>query len=101
MSRPADTAARSSMRAKPAVVNGDPRSETNMNGDAGASRWRRRNALISRPVKGCVLGVPFFALRTCKTQIIRHREDRPGSGPAGGAAPKAPCRLPLPAYHCE
>jgi hypothetical protein len=35
MSRRADTAARSSIRAKPAVVNGAPRSETNMNGDGG------------------------------------------------------------------
>ena len=57
MSRRADTAARSSIRAKPAVVNGEPRSETNMNGDAGASRWRRRRALISRPVWGWALGV--------------------------------------------
>jgi hypothetical protein len=66
MSRAADTAACSSIRAKPAVVNGAPRSDTNMNGEAGASRCRRRNALISRPVRGCVLGVPFFALRTCR-----------------------------------
>ena len=44
MSRPADSAARSSIRAKPAVVKGAPRSETNMNGDDGASRWRRRSS---------------------------------------------------------
>jgi hypothetical protein len=62
MSRPADAAARSSIRAKPAVVNGAPRSETNMNGDGGASRWKRRSVLISRPVRGWVLGVPTRAL---------------------------------------
>jgi len=58
MSRRAETAARSSIRAKPAVLNGAPRSETNMNGDGDASRRRRRSALISRPVRGWVLGVP-------------------------------------------
>jgi hypothetical protein len=35
--------ARSIMRAKPAVVNGAPRSELNTNGDLGScSRWSRR-----------------------------------------------------------
>jgi hypothetical protein len=38
MSRPADTAARSSIRAKPAVVDGAPRSERNMNGNGSDSK---------------------------------------------------------------
>jgi len=46
MSRPADTAARSSIRAKPAVVNGAPSSETNTNGDGGASRGHRMAELL-------------------------------------------------------
>jgi hypothetical protein len=59
-SRPAAAAARSIMRAKPAVVNGEPRSLTKIKGDAGLSRWSRRSARSSSPWIGWVLGVPFF-----------------------------------------
>jgi hypothetical protein len=38
--KPAVSPARSTMRAKPAVVNGEPRSDVNTNGDLGScSRW--------------------------------------------------------------
>ena len=47
------------MRAKPAVLNGAPRSEVNTNGDFGScSRWSRRSARNSSPRMGWVLGVP-------------------------------------------
>jgi hypothetical protein len=39
-------AARLSIRANPAVLNGAPRSETNMNGLVGASRCSRRSAQL-------------------------------------------------------
>jgi hypothetical protein len=46
--------ARSTMRANPAVVNGAPRSDVNMNGDLGScSRWSRRRARRMRA--GCAL----------------------------------------------
>jgi hypothetical protein len=48
-SRPALAEARSIMRAKPAVVNGDPRSLTKTKGEAGFSRWSRRKARSSSP----------------------------------------------------
>jgi hypothetical protein len=41
ISKPAPAAARSIIRAKPAVVNGEPRSLTKMGGEAGLSRCRR------------------------------------------------------------
>jgi hypothetical protein len=69
-SRPAPAAARSIMRAKPAVVNGEPRSLTNTKGDDGLSRWRRRRALISSPWIGWVLGVPFLTRRTWSTAPV-------------------------------
>jgi len=53
------------MRAKPPVVNGEPRSEVNTNGDLGAcSRRSRRRARSSSPRTGWVPGVPRFTLRT-------------------------------------
>jgi hypothetical protein len=52
------------MRAKPAVVNGDPRSLTNTKGEDGLSRWSRRSARSSSPWIGWVLGVPFLTQRT-------------------------------------
>jgi hypothetical protein len=57
-------AARSIIRAKPAVVNGDPRSLTNTKGEVSLSRCSRRRARISSPINGCVLGVPFLIRRT-------------------------------------
>jgi len=43
------------MRAKPAVVNGDPRSLVNTNGDLGScSRCSLRRARISSPTTGWV-----------------------------------------------
>jgi hypothetical protein len=48
-SRPALAAARSIIRAKPAVVNGDSRSLTKTNGDVSLSRWSRRRARSSSP----------------------------------------------------
>jgi hypothetical protein len=65
--RPAAPAARSIIRAKPAVVNGDPRSLTKTNGDVSLSRWSRRRARSSSPRRGWVLGVPFLTRRTCST----------------------------------
>jgi hypothetical protein len=60
---PAAAAARCISRAKPSPVNGAPRSLTNTNDDLGScSFWRRRNARISLPVSGCVLGVPCLRL---------------------------------------
>jgi hypothetical protein len=57
-------AARSIIRAKSAVMKGEPRSLTNTKGDVGASRCSRRSALSSSPWIGCVLGVPFLTRRT-------------------------------------
>jgi hypothetical protein len=51
-SRPPAPAARSSIRAKPAVVNGDPRSLTKTNGDVSLSRWSRRRARSPRDHEG-------------------------------------------------
>jgi hypothetical protein len=42
--RPAPAAARSIIRAKPGLVNGDPLSLTKTKGDVGLSRWSRRSA---------------------------------------------------------
>ena len=36
-------------------------------GLVGSSRRNRRKARISRPVRGCVLGVPALTLRTCRS----------------------------------
>jgi hypothetical protein len=66
-SRPTALAARSIIRAKPAVVNGDPRSLTKTKGGVGASRCSRRSARSSSPWIGGVLGVPFLTRRTCST----------------------------------
>ena len=57
---------------KAAVVNGEPRSDVNTNGDFGScSRCSRRRARISSPMMGCVAGVPFLALRTCRTAWLK------------------------------
>ena len=69
--RPAVTGARSSIRAKPAVENGAPRSETNTNGEAAASRCSLRKARISSPVIGWVAGVPPLTLRTCRLAKLK------------------------------
>src|SRR6516164_194796 len=45
----------------PAVVKGEPRSETNTKGDSIDSRLSRRRARNSTPDSGCVEGSPFFA----------------------------------------
>jgi DNA-directed RNA polymerase specialized sigma24 family protein len=45
-SKPAPAAARSIIRARPAAVNGDPRSLTKTKGDAGLSRSSRRAAQL-------------------------------------------------------
>jgi hypothetical protein len=64
--------ARSTMRAKPAVVNGAPRSDVKMKGDFGScSRWSRRRARNSSPRIGWVLGVPCLALRTCRVAALK------------------------------
>jgi hypothetical protein len=53
--------ARSTILAKPAVVNGAPPSDVNTNGLLGfCSRCKRRKARISSPMMGCVAGVPRF-----------------------------------------
>src|SRR5271170_5435837 len=36
-------------------------------GEGSLSRWSRRRARISSPIKGWVLGVPFLTRRTCST----------------------------------
>src|SRR6516164_6886662 len=61
ISKPAARAARSTMAWKPRFANGVPRSLTNTNGDTDpCSRCSRRRARSSRPVRGCVAGVPCF-----------------------------------------
>jgi hypothetical protein len=68
----ASTPTRSIIRAKPAVVNGDPRFEVNTNGDFGScSRCKRRSARISSPKIGCVLGVPCLTRRTCSVPVLK------------------------------
>jgi hypothetical protein len=69
--RRAETAARSTMRENPGAVSGAPRSETNTNGDMMLSRWWRRSARNSRPVRGWVLGVPFLRRRTCRLAVLK------------------------------
>ena len=57
--KPGSLPARSSSRAKPAVVKGEPRSLVNTNGDLGScSRCNLRRARISSPTTGWVAGVP-------------------------------------------
>jgi hypothetical protein len=64
--------ARSTMRAKPVVVNGAPRSDVKMNGAFGScSRWSRRRALDSSPRIEWVLGVPCLTLRTCRVAVLK------------------------------
>ena len=46
------------MREKPGVVRGAPRSDTNTKDDRALSRRCRRSSRSSRPVNGCVAGVP-------------------------------------------
>jgi hypothetical protein len=70
-SRPASAAALSIMRAKPAVVMGEPRSLTNTKGEAALSRRSRRRARSSSPWIGWVLGVPFLTRRTCSTAPLK------------------------------
>jgi hypothetical protein len=68
----ASTPARSTMRANPAVVNGDPRSEVNANGDFGScSRCSRRSIRNSSPRIGWVLGEPCLTLRTCRVAVAK------------------------------
>src|SRR6516162_5058172 len=56
------------------TVIGEPRSDTNRNGDlSSASRCRRRSARSSRPVRGCVAGVPFLARVTARLHDTRER----------------------------
>jgi hypothetical protein len=58
-------ARRSTMRAKPAVVNGEPRSEVNTKGDFGScSRCSRRSERNSSPRIGCVPGLPLCVPKT-------------------------------------
>ncbi len=53
--------ARSTGRAKPAVVKGEPRSDVNTKSDLGScSRCSRRRARSSSPMIGCVAGDPFL-----------------------------------------
>jgi hypothetical protein len=59
---------RSMILAKPDTLNGESRSETNINGDL-ASRFKARNALNSSPSSGCVLVCPFLAIRRLKFHI--------------------------------
>jgi hypothetical protein len=63
-SRPALAAVGLNMRAKPAVVNGEPRSLTKTKGDKGLSRWSRRSARNSSPW----LQEPFLTRRTRSTR---------------------------------
>src|SRR5580704_12776174 len=77
-SRPATTAARSIIRAKPAVVNADPRSLTKTNGDVSLSRWSRRRTRSSSPRRGWVLGVPFLTRRTCRVPAKQPRKQHNG-----------------------
>ena len=58
--------ARSIIRAKPAVVNSEPRSDVNF---GSCSRCSRRRARNSSPRIGCVLGVPCLTLRTCTLAV--------------------------------
>jgi hypothetical protein len=58
------TPARSTILAKPAVLNGAPLSDRKTNSDCGASRRNRRRARSSAPASGCVAGVPCFTRRT-------------------------------------
>jgi hypothetical protein len=76
----ASTPVRSTMRAKPAGVKGDPRSEVNTKGDFGScSRCNLRRARISSPTTGWVAGVPFFAHLAVSVDVIPD-----GAGPDQG-----------------
>ena len=64
--RPAASPARSKSLAKPPVVNGEPRSLVNTNGDLGScSRCSFLKARSSSPGIGWVAGDPALTLRTC------------------------------------
>jgi len=60
--------ARAIILAKPAVVNGAPRSDVITNGE-GADRLSSRKARISSPCSGCTLGTPCLTRRTCSTAL--------------------------------
>ena len=57
--------------AKPRRDSGAPRSDTKTKGDCGLSLWCRRNSRSSRPVRGCVLGVPFLSLRMARDALLK------------------------------
>jgi hypothetical protein len=64
--------ARSTIRAKPVVVNGAPRSEVKTKGDFGSSsRCSRRSIRSSSPGIGWVLALPCLTLRTCKVAVLK------------------------------
>ena len=87
MPRSAELAARSIMREKPGADSGAPRSETNTNGDCALSRWWRRSSRISLPLRGCVAGVPFLALRrACVPEVVKREMQAPP--PTGHRIPK-------------
>jgi hypothetical protein len=67
-----------SIHAKPAVVRGEPRDDTNTNGEASLSRYRRQRLRSSSPWIGSVLGVPFF-----RRARVGPRRESP-LGPSGG-----------------
>jgi hypothetical protein len=68
----ASVPARSTIRAKPAVVKGAPRSLVNTIGDLGScSGCSLRNARSSSPRIGWVLGDPFFTLCTARVAVSK------------------------------
>ena len=56
---------------EPGADSGAPRSETNTNADFALWRWWRRNARNSRPVSGCLAGVPCLMRRTCRVAAVK------------------------------
>src|SRR6266568_8767895 len=65
----ARTLSRSTIFWKPSIEIGALRSDMNRCVDGPASRCNRRSARSSRPVRGCVAGVPALALWTCRTPV--------------------------------
>ncbi len=89
--------ARSTILAKPAGLNGAPRSDVNTKGDLGScSRCSRRRARSSSPRIGCVLGVPCFTLRTCRV-ALRSPPD-PSVGPPARRLVGHACRRQGPSW---
>jgi hypothetical protein len=90
-SRPAPAAARSIMRASPAVVNGDPRSLTTTTGHDGLLRWSLRRS-GNRKLRVAQRSFGFPRMLNKRSSLVRHHKLLPPSS-AGERSWRACARI--------